>query len=241
MSENCLYPEPEWGESQPALPDASSLCAIKKTPFIITGILLRLLQYHFSDPDNIENPLLKCYIWNDEKNCDCLSEDNEESKILIAPGFDRDFGDAQTRPALYVNRGEFTTRTVNPATRNRAVIHKDRNNIFDGVKYQVEMRGKHQIIAVGLTGGEAENIAEEVFCRMLHFYPVIRDDIKVGHFFPTRLSSLQEIPQEAKKSFFVTMTIDWAIVYRWIIKAETPLLKRLELIFSPLKDEVDLS
>jgi hypothetical protein len=170
-----------------------------------------------------------------------LSEGGEGSKIIIAPEFGKDFGNAQGRPALYVKRGPFTNKTVNPATRNRAILNTDKNGVFDGRKFSVEMMGTHQIIAVGLTGAEAENLIEEVFCRMLHFYPVIRDDIKVGHFFPTRISGLQEIPTDPIKSFFVTMTIEWAIVYRWLIKAETPLLKRLELIFSPLKDEVDLS
>lgn len=57
------YPEPEWGQCQPVEEACSSLVTTGITPYILKGIVIQLLRFHFGDCDNIINPALKGFMW----------------------------------------------------------------------------------------------------------------------------------------------------------------------------------
>jgi hypothetical protein len=228
MAKKNTFNEPDWSVSQRAEDDCSSLNATGNTPFILLGIIVRLLQYHFSDANNIENTLLKEYLW---------VENRESSRIFIAPSYERENAIIQQRPALLVRREPTQVRPI--SIRDEALVSKNTNGgIYSGHIYQVELRGNHSIICVGGSGSEAESLGEEVFFRMLNFMPVIRDDIRIGSFRVEAISETQELPDEAGKKFYVVVRLSWATVYRWKTIPETPELKRITLAFTPFRDEL---
>jgi hypothetical protein len=84
------YPEPTWGTCQPVEEPCSSLVTTGITPYILKGIVLQLLRFHFGDCDNITNPALKGYIWcgdnRDQSHCDNLDNGDGDDGGSVAPG-----------------------------------------------------------------------------------------------------------------------------------------------------------
>lgn len=253
------YPEPTWCVSQDAFEDCSSIASSGPTPFILTGVLVRLLQYHFSDANNITKPQLKGYIWTDSSQ-GCISnagevapwtcpeesssgpEDDcppteaeiiEGSRILIEAEYARNDKNVQQRPAIYVKREPVRNSRISMQNRATPGLNPV-TGVFDGEKHQVNIEGTHSIICVGLTGTEAENIAEEVYFRMLHYQSLIRDDFRLSWFFVDGTSPVQEIPAESRKAFYVVVTCSWKHVHRWMVIPEAPLIKRLNINYDEM-------
>jgi hypothetical protein len=249
------YEEPKWCLSQPAEDACSTIASTGPTPFILTGVIVRLLQYHFSDPNNITKPHLKGYVWTPEEGCGdskgdvwvcptegsssseeedgCppeVVEETEASRILIAPDYARTTGSVQSRPALYVKREPVKNSKI--SFLNRALPGLDKETgLFHGEKHQVTIEGSHSIICVGQSGTEAENLAEEVYFRMLHYQSLIKNDFRLSGFFVEGTSEVQEIAAESKKAFYVVVRCSWAHVHRWILIPETPIIKRLNISY----------
>jgi hypothetical protein len=254
-----FFEEPTWCEPQEALSDCSSLVYTGPTPFIMTGIFVRLLQYHFSDPDNIMHPALKGYTWTNSSGgcissggngggvqcppgssgssgscssdpCQTAPEFIEGSKIYIAPEYKRDDQTVQQRPALLVKREPSTTGKI--SFRNAVAASKVRDKgVWTGLKHNIYLDGKHSIICLGKTGAEADLLGEEVFYRMLHYMPIIRDDFRLGQFWVEGISEVQERGEESSKVFYTIVRLSWAITYRWKVVPETPILKRFVLTY----------
>jgi hypothetical protein len=91
------YPEPTWGQCQPVEEPCSSLVSTGITPYIIKGIVLQLLRFHFGDCDNILNPALKDFIWcgdsRDQSHCD-FDGDGEPDGGATTPGVPHCDGDS---------------------------------------------------------------------------------------------------------------------------------------------------
>jgi hypothetical protein len=227
MANTNTFPEPVWDVSQPYDEACSSLIATGNTPFILSGVLKRLLQYHFCDAKNITNPMLKGYLWD---------TDEKEAHIYIALDYERNNEIVQQRPALLVRRKAMRTHQVGFKDESLPAITK-KIGVYEGHKHQIYLLGNHDIICVGKTGGEAENLAEEVFFRMLHYMPVIRNDLRIGSFRVDGIGETTAVGEEPHKIHFVPVQMSWSTVHRWIVIPETPLLKRLGLVFEPFKDE----
>ena len=233
-----VFPEPVWGDPQEAIEDCSALAYTGPSPFVLTGVFIRLLQYHFFDPDNIQNPCLKDYIWtNNDSGCisieetDTDPEGEDASKILIAVSYRRDHANAGQRPALFVKREPVTFDTI--SMQHKTLPHIDKETgVYKGTTYQVQVQGRHSIICVGLNGAEADVLGEEVMFRMLHYQPIIRDDFRLGAFKVEGLSDVKELGSDPTKAFYTVVRLHWAYVYRWAVIPETPVAKRLHLTYA---------
>jgi len=237
-------PEPTWSSPQYADSDCSALKA-RLTPFLITGAFIRLVQYHFSDPDNIETDALKGYVWTDSPN-GCIStvvtgtevgpdstvrsvdEVVDGSKILITISYNRDGQNVQQRPAILIKREQVQTGKISFQDKTLDSLSAS-SSFFPGAEYQINITGSHSLIAVGKTGAEAERLAEEVFYRMLHYKPLIIDELQLGMMQVAGMSDVRELGDEAEKAFYVVVGIKWAYVYRWRVIPEAPVVKRLHL------------
>jgi hypothetical protein len=233
MAKKNTFPEPTWTIPQPVDEQCTSLLATGSTPFILTGILLRLLQYHFADAINITNPFLQPYIWEEGED---PGDTSPESKIFIGVDYERNHQVVGQRPALFVSRRPMNTQKVGFKDEVVPGIGKP-GAVYKGHKHQIYLIGAHNIVCVGQTGAEAENLAEEVFFRMLHYMPVIREDIRIGSFRVDGISETRERGEDPHKTFVVFVRMSWSTEHRWMIIPETPVLKRLGLVFSPFKDE----
>lgn len=230
------YTEPEWGIPQEAVDKPSSLCTTGPTGMLMTGILTKLLQYQFSDPDNIVNPILRCYTWNDDNACYDNSDSGDSSNggsggIWIGPGYSEDSEGVQASPAIYVKRDG--TRNSPISQKHISVPSLNAEGLFPGTLHQVNVEGVHSIICKGKTGAAADALGQEVFDRFLHYQSVIRDDFKLGKFFTTSLSDVKEIAQdqEADSGFYTVVRIEWAYVYRWYLRKEGPKIKRTHFLY----------
>jgi len=250
------YPEPTWCTPQDTTEGCSSLVATGPSPNVLTGVFVRLAQYHFSDPNNIQNENLKGYIWtNSPDGCissggsdgdsssgtgsgsgssgpdPCPEEDTfqEGSRILVGVSYQNDSINVQQRPAVYIKRETYSASRISFENKAQAGLNQD--GVHEGSSYQVMLTGKHSLIAVGQTGAEADALGEEIFFRMLQYMPIIKEDMVLGHFLPERVSEIRELGEEAKKVFYSVVTLNWGYVYRWRIMAESPILKRIAFLY----------
>lgn len=233
-----VIPEPDWGTPQLAVEPCSSLVASGITPFILTGILVRLLQYHFSDPDNIVRESLRYLRWNRDCTETILDENGEPlQRLYINVSYQLDLANAEQRPGIFVKREPVTTRRIAAEKGDSVTTHiKQEVGSFQGKIYHKILEGAFSLICIGNSGAEADLLGEEVFDRMLFFAPMIEDDIRIGQFAVNALSEVQELKNEAKTSYYTVVRIQWASHRRWALTAIAPVLKRIRMTY-PMFDE----
>ena len=249
---NC-FPEPTWCVPQEALDPCSSFYYAGPSPFLLSGVFLRLLQYHFSSPDNIEETLLKGYIWTpSDKGCigtgtppEESSSSSEEtnplgecsepatatyqytagSKLAIKPSYSTDTASIQQVPALYVKREPFQVDTISML--DRALPGLNQHGVYEGTDHNVTVSGSHSIICRGSKGAEADLLGQEVYFRMLHYQQVIKRDFQLGKLMARSVSEVRQRTDEAQSTFYTVVRMEWAYVYRWRVIPESPIMKRV--------------
>lgn len=248
------FPEPEWCIPQEALEPCSSFWYVGPSPFSLTGVFLRLLQYHFSDPNNIEEPLLKDYIWTpsdssclpsgvlDEegsseesseegyRRCTIIGEEGSSqyvqgSRMLIKPSWSQSQEAAQQTPSLLVKREPFYADRVSML--DRSLVGLNQAGVYEGTEMNVNVIGAHTIICRGKSGGEADLLAQEIYFRFLHYMQIIKKDFQLGNFFPKSVDEVRQRTDEATSTFYTVVRLEWAYVYRWRVIPEAPILKRI--------------
>lgn len=234
-----VLPEPEWTTPQHARESCSSLVASGITPFILTGILVRLLQYHFSDPNNIARESLQYLRWRRRCN-EAIVNDEEQalSNLHIGVSYQMDLASASQRPAIFVKREPVETRRVSQEKGDAVTTHMSSDlGVLQGKKYQKILEGAFSLVCLGNSGAEAELLGEEVFDRMLYFAPKIEDDIRIGQLTVKRLGAVQQVKaKEPRTGFYTNVRIQWAAHRRWILAAQTPVLKRIQFTY-PMFEE----
>ena len=215
------YDEPTCGESQQVEDDCSSLVSSGVTPYVMTGILIRLLRYHFADSNNIGIESLRNLTW--KKDCD-------ESKIHIGVGYEFTPATVQARPAIYVKREAVSAKRVSALKGDSTVTAVNSiTGLFEGAQYQKQIEGVFSLVCAGTLGLEAELLGEEVYYRMLHFAPKIQDDIRVSKFSVRSLSEIKTIKAPPSQLYYTVVAIDWTLIHRWRIVPISPVLKRTHL------------
>lgn len=221
-----VFEEPEWGTPQEAVEVCSSLVSTGPTPFLMTGIFTKLIQYHFSDTRNIINPKLHSMKWV-PGNCN-----GSDGGIYIGPGGSSDEDSANANPAVFVRRSNVDIGAIsqkNITVQGQSLVKSP--HAHAGIVHQVTIDGSHSIICKAKSVAEADALAEEVFTRMLNYMSVIRDDFRLGKFMPTQLSDVKEMANEAEKAFYAVVRLSWAYVYRWSLRQEAPKIKRMHLLY----------
>lgn len=213
-------PEPDWGtDPQPIEFDPSSLCSTGMRPSYMTGVLLRLLEAHFADPDNIVDAALKGLIWA------AHGDNSVTTRILIEPYHRYEAKNIQQRPAIYVRRGPFQAQSF--AIRDRSLTHlRRRTGNLEGSDFYKMMTGQHQIICVAKGPGDmaAERISEEVFYTLLEYAPAIKQDMKLGRFNTTTLSPTSLVDED-QQNYAAGISCTWITAHSWTLKTIAPILR----------------
>ena len=98
MSPTDIRPEPVWGVAQPEVEPCSSFES-GATPIMITGFIVRLLQYHFYDPGNIMHEMLKSYRWQPDCAKGIVQPDNSILRpIHVGTSYEFTPGNVQRAP-----------------------------------------------------------------------------------------------------------------------------------------------
>lgn len=211
----------------------SALCSTFQSPLVITGVILKLLQEHFSRKENLiyngtsefGKKQLEGYIWD---------PDNTKTNIQIQTSFRYNVQDIQRRPALYVKRNQWTTQrvaiddgmTINP----QPGMNGQKVGEVGGEFHSRLILGSHTIFCVGSAGegAEAELLGAEVFDFMASFAPVLRRDLKLHRM---EVQSVEPIVmlEEATEHFAVPITVAYGFFWTWKLQAVAPWLKSIAL------------
>jgi hypothetical protein len=212
-------PEPIWDENgQPTYVDKSALCSTGPKPSIIIGAFLRILQYHFSDPDNISEVKLKDYIWAD----DSPTTNTVASKIFIAPEWNSNADrNLQQRPAIIVKNSGLAVHEYAIGNKVTASTNK---GILRGTTYTKNIGGTIDLLCIGETAISSLVLAEEVFFRMLHFAPTMKEDIQLGELEVQSVGSAEKF-DEHEEHFSTAVRILWKSLHNWTLEQKSPILK----------------
>lgn len=221
-----ILSEPTWQPNlallQKAFDDPSALCNIRFTPSIVTGILLRILQAHFADANNIRDPALKELTWA----ADDPAGAGIQSKILIIPLHQYDPRQLQQRPALLVLRQAAETHRL--PMDSRTLPSLDTKGFFRGDRHLVPITCTHVVRCLAAGAFAADRLGEEVFYRLLEYFPVIKADFPFSDFDVKILNPPQKV-DEHSENFAVDVGLPWTHIHGWTLTAEAPILREIKL------------
>jgi hypothetical protein len=217
-----VFPEPIWPpDGSHVDTDPPNSMAIRRDPWLLTGLLTQFARARFKSADNIRNDLLKGYIW---------SEDDTQSRILIEPAFRYKLTDVQRRPAILVARqpvkfiypglGDGTKLSHMESTGRLTGFHK-------GVDYVVIVQGDHSLRIIGQNGDEAEALAMEVLFALVEYRAVLKREACLGKLVISGLSPLQKM-DENQENWSATVELTWAYTHEWTLSQDAPVLKKLD-------------
>lgn len=217
--------EPEWeadlDELQKAYDKQSALCNKRFTPSIVTGILLRLLQAHFQNPDNIRDEKLKQLVWHDDGPGGAAIQ----SSILISPLYKYDKRQMQQRPALLVFREEAQANKF--PLDSKTLTSLEENGNFQGDKYVVPIKCMHVVRCCAKTSFAADRLGEEVFYRLLEYFPAMRDDFPFSSVDITNLTAPLKVGEGDNENFIVDVVMRWVHLHGWTLTPIAPILKKV--------------
>jgi hypothetical protein len=193
----------------------ADLCGIMPRRLLTTGILIQWLRWHFTWPDNIENPFLKDQLW---------TPDLETSAIAIDSVFKYNPANTEQRPAIFVKPGPW--KILRYGIDDRKMV----GTLPDGMKpptYNTMIQGSHTIFCIAGESAEVENLANEVYHELMEFGPVARRVFNFLRFVVTDVGE-PAILEEATENFVVPITVSYGAQDVWQICAVPPELLNLD-------------
>lgn len=207
------FNEPTWGTPLEGDTVKSVYDWAQITPVQMEGVILRLVQMHFSKADNIEKPELKAYIWNSDKT---------QSKIIIAIGYEDDLKvtDSNTA-AIYLHRDD---TIFSSAGEFRNIVIKINNDSYPDNNYLRMANGKFILMCTSRSPTLAEYLGEEVLMRMMRFAPMITSEVKAFNLDVAGLGKATIREKEATNTprvYTVPVILTWSYIYTWSLQDET--------------------
>lgn len=225
MGESATEPRPTFIGLDPK----TTICSSGLKNLYITGILLRILQSHFSRSENITFERLRDLIWTPQpEDTDSDSTSGPDTKIVIDPTHLWNAQNVQQRPSIMVKRNRVSTQRLGLDDGWTLGLNPDREG-----DYKTRMIiGSHTCFCIGGSGAEAEMVGQEVFDELMEFSPVIRKDFLFHRFTVTEISEVNKL-EESDEHFVAAVVVGWAHSQDWRIVQEAPFLKTLEIALQP--------
>lgn len=198
----------------------SALCSTGHQPLIMTGVFVQLIRQHFSDRENIADPVMRAkalgepghWIWR---------ENPTETGITIESATRFDPRQAETRPAVYVRRNSWQTRkiSINDQVQGRPLLSGQR-------MFTKLLMGSHTLFCLAGEAGEAEKLGYEVAADLITSGPIIREELYLHQFAVAEIGGIGKI-KEASDNFAVPVTVSYAFENTWQMHQHVPLLKTI--------------
>jgi len=188
------FTEPTWTTPEEAIAPVTSVEKRMISPFELQGIIVRMLQYHFSDPNNIVNPKLKGYTW---------AANDINSNILIKIDLERN-PQVRNKPSIFVGREDIKGSHEGLL---RGVQIKGTTGTLNDPNYTRLLAGNFMLTCEGLTFAEAENIAWEVASRIMYFSPALVTDYKIDVFDIAGIGKTTMLAENRESAIFATPII----------------------------------
>jgi hypothetical protein len=193
--------------------DLWSLCTSGLSPRLTTGVLMKLVANHFSNPNLIFTPNLKRYTW---------SPDPAATTIRLVQNTNFDPVTAGMYPAVV-----FTRTGVQSMGRaiNDQLDQVDQRSVDLGIGSYVRfMQGGHRITCLSNAAGEAEDLALEIFDILTWLSPALRSQGMFHHFQVMSLGELGTLEDQGNL-FGVPIEVQYAYEYAWELQPLAPTLK----------------
>jgi hypothetical protein len=187
----------------------NDFCIRGATPYSLTAFLRQLLIDHFSDPNRIENPDLRGYVWTGD----------DASPLLIESITRWRPRKTENRPAILIKRNDWQVQ-------RQGIDHRLMGGFsLEGeLDYDCLVSGSHSVFCISNNGAEAEILGHEVFRLILHYAPLIRQTINLDRLDIAGLSSLQKV-EEAQDNFVTATTLQYVFQEKWSLVPQAPTLK----------------
>lgn len=196
----------------------SDFCVRGVTPYSMTVLLRQLLIDHFSDPQRIENPDLRGYIWTGADSDPILIESISRWRPRKT----------ENRPAILIKRNDWQVQRQGIDHRLMGGLSLEGN-----LDYACLVSGSHSIFCVSNNGAEAELLGHEVFRLILHFSPLIREAANLARLEVAGLGGLNLV-EESQDNFVVPITLQYVFLEKWTLLPQAPTLKTIQ--FEPNTD-----
>jgi len=226
-------PAPARGPTLVDLDEFSTLCSTGHTPQILTGVFLRILQNHFSNPDYIEDDALKDNVVRLKP--DDTTEGIPETGILIEPSYKFNPIDFGARPAIFIKRNGLEVQRYGINDGLTVGLGRDKEGnvkTYEGDYHTVGVLGSHTLFCVSRSGAEAEVLGYEVFREIQQFAPIVRRDLGLKKLAVPQISELSKL-EEHDQHFVVGVVVGWAYFEKWRIVPDAPWLKSLHVELRP--------
>lgn len=201
-----------------------NLCAVGMTPRTMTGLIMRFLKDHFSDPSLILTPNLRQFVY---------SEKVAESKIRIVKSVIFDPAGSGQYPALVVKRLELKSdrHSMDDRAQSRSADYSTEQ--MQGISQHSRfITGAHRIFCLADVGGEAEDLAQEVFDFLSFMSPAIRDSLPFHDFAVIGMGEEGALTDTASQ-VGIAVDVRYVYEYAWTLQALAPRLKAFTLNTSP--------
>lgn len=160
----------------------------------------------------------------------CWDEDPLTTKLVIELSQNYKLEEVQKRPAIYIQRGTFTTRRLvfgDMAKPEHQTRTKEPTNYDKVDLYSKEVQGTISINAYALEGGEAEAIANLIFECFVTQEQLLEREFKYKWLGDVSIGPIGVL-EEDRTIYNVQITISPVIYdFVWSNKVQGPLLKRL--------------
>jgi hypothetical protein len=204
------FTEPTWTTPEEAITPTPSVLLRQVSPFELHGIIVRMLQYHFYDPNNIVNEKLKGYTWE---------ASDITTHILIKPDLERN-PQVKGKPSIFVSRED---TTGDHAGILRGISIGNPTQQLNDPNYTRLFSGNFVLSCEGLTFGEAESIAWEAADRIVKFSPDLVTDYGVDVFDIKGIGKTVLKTEDRSTAMFVTPVIlYWQKLYAWRLVSAEP-------------------
>lgn len=197
----------------------SSLCSYGMRPHVMTGLLRQLIIGHFSDPNNIEEPRIRRQletlgIWRPSDNGINNGGILVESITRWAPQL------ADKRPAVLIKRNAWEWK-------KEVIGDLIGQNAYNGTTmYAGFWEGSHTLYCLCPNGAETEFLTTEVVKFLIHFSPLIRDQLDLHRFYVAQVGGIGEV-QEVVQGYAVPVTVAYVAEEAWTLQPYAPRLKRI--------------
>lgn len=186
-------------------------------PYIVTGLLVRLMESHFSSLDRIQIGALQEHIWRAE------SDENAQTGIVIAVAEGFNVTTANQRPAVLVKRGPFQSSPLGMDASGRATQILNAKS-YSGEIYNALWEGSHEIRCVHKTESTAELLGQEVFRTLLDNCGTYMAEFKFSKLYPEAMSPTDQI-KDYGQHYCARIRVGWTAAYRWQSRPVGPILR----------------
>lgn len=188
-------------------------CAQLPSFRLMKGITLNVLYNHFYNAKNIIDPVLRQYVWTPDKT---------QTKLIISVEEDWDPTIVGVKPAIYLTRSDVQLQRV--AIGDRVMDTGNTEN-----EYFTLITGSHILKCYGNQGNVSDDLAFEVGTLLFRTSRWIGAVLGTIYYRPRLIAAKQRDERDPQDSFFSSVTVDWAIDYRFKERFSSPTINFIDI------------